>query len=428
LGIFSRNSAALIILLLIDMIYRLGFRILSSVTYIMLEYTKLDKMIVHVDMDAFFASIEQRDHPEYQGKPVIVGADPKGGKGRGVVSACSYEARRYGIHSAMPISFAFRRCPHGVFLPVKGKKYAQESKRIFSILNRFTPDIEPISIDEAFLDITGSASLFGGPEAACLKIKEDIKKITGLTASLGMAPIKMAAKIASDLDKPDGLVIVHSHELNDFLRPLPVSRLWGVGKKTQESLCRLGIRTIGDLAARDKNDLIQLFGKSGLHLWKLANGIDSREVKTSRETKSIGNEHTFSQDERNKDTILDTLMQLSEHTSRRLRKAGFRGRTITLKIRFSDFTTHTRSHTLDRQTHFTEEIFRSCAERIKHLDAMNNPVRLIGVQVSNLVQNEIQLDLLPLDPPEQEKKERLTSALDEIKDRFGENAIKRRKS
>lgn len=386
------------------------------------------KIIVHVDMDAFFASIEQRDHPEFQGKPVIVGADPRGGRGRGVVSTCSYEARRYGIHSAMPISFAYRRCPHGIYLPVNGKKYSLESKRILSLLKRFTPDIEPVSIDEAFLDVTGSASLFGGPEAACRKIKADIKKITGLTASLGMAPIKMAAKIASDLDKPDGLVIVAPDKLQDFLRPLPVSRLWGVGKKTRESLSRLGIRTIGDLSHRNKDELTRFFGKNGLHLWKLANGIDPRKVTPLREIKSMGNEYTFRRDERDKDIILDRLMQLSEHTSRRLRKSGFRGRTITVKVRFSDFKTYTRSYTLNTPTQLTEEIFRTSAGKIKDLNPTKKPVRLIGIQVSNLIQSEEQPDLFAFAPPEQERKERLASALDKIKDRFGENAIKRRSS
>ncbi len=386
------------------------------------------EFIVHVDMDAFFASIEQRDHPEFLGKPVIVGADPGGGRGRGVVSTCSYEARCYGIHSAMPISFAYRHCPHGIYLPVNGKKYSLESKRILSLLKRFTPDVEPVSIDEAFLDITGSASLFGGPEAACRKIKADIKKITGLTASLGMAPIKMAAKIASDLDKPDGLVIVSPDKLQDFLRPLPVSRLWGVGKKTRESLSRLGIRTIGDLSQRDKNELTRFFGKNGLHLWKLANGIDPRKVTPLREIKSMGNEYTFRRDERDKDIILDKLMQLSEHTSRRLRKSGFRGRTITVKVRFSDFKTYTRSYTLNTPTQLTEEIFRTSAGKIKNLDPTKKPVRLIGIQVSNLIQSEEQPNLFAFGPPEQERKERLASALDEIKDRFGENAIKRRTS
>ena len=377
-------------------------------------------------MDAFFASIEQRDHPEFRDKPVIVGADPQEGEGRGVVSACSYEARRFGIHSAMPISFAYRRCPQGIFLPVNGKKYRQESQKVFNVLKKFTPDIEPVSVDEAFLDITASSALFGGPEQTCRKIKAAVKEATGLNASLGMAPIKMAAKIASDLEKPDGMVIVPAEKLQDFLRPLPVSRLWGVGKKTRERLDRMNIQTMGDLAGRDVNELIRVFGKTGVHIWKLARGDDPREVETSQKIKSMGKEHTYSRDEKNKDIILDTLMQLSEHTSRRLRKGGFRGKTITLKIRFSNFKTHTRSDTLENPTHFAEEIFRICAGKIKNLNPDKNPVRLIGVQVSNLVSSGIQPELFPRGLPRQEKKQRLAEALDEIKDRYGENAIKRR--
>ena len=270
------------------------------------DHVEKERFIVHVDMDAFYASVEQRDFPEYQGKPVIVGADPKGGQGRGVVAACSYEAREFGIHSAMPISFAYKRCPHGVYLRGNMKIYVDISRQVFQILERFTPDVEPISIDEAFLDITGSYKLIGTPEETCKKIKAAIQAETGLVASIGMAPNKMTAKIASDLEKPDGLVIVSREGLLDFLHPLPVGKLWGVGKRTKEELTRLGIKTIGDLASKDIKDLSKLLGKSGVHVWKLANGIDPRDVETSVGIKSIGHEHTFDEDVTDPRTIEDT--------------------------------------------------------------------------------------------------------------------------
>lgn len=385
-----------------------------------------ERYIVHIDMDAFFASVEQRDNPEYQGKPVIVGADPKGGKGRGVVSACSYEARKFGIHSALPISFAYRKCPQGIFLRVNLKEYARVSKEIFKILGKFSPDLEPVSIDEAFMDITGSYHLFGSPEDTCLKIKAAIKKETRLTASIGMAPNKMTAKIASDMEKPDGFVIVSTKGLLDFLHPLPVEKIWGVGGKTLEAFRRIGINTIGELAKQDKNSFHKNFGKHGDHVWKLANGIDPRDVRPGEIVKSVGNEHTFSEDVSEKEKILDTLMYLSEKVSRRLRKSGFKGRTITLKIRFSDFKTFTRASSLNSPTNFVEDIFRSTANKFENFDLKKKAVRLIGVQVSNLAIQVQQIELFKDNSGQGEKKEKLAKAMDQIKDKFGEKAIKHR--
>ncbi|MCJ7680465.1 MAG: DNA polymerase IV, partial [Candidatus Aminicenantes bacterium] len=324
-----------------------------------------ERYIVHVDMDAFFAAVEQRDNPALQGKPVIIGADPKGGKGRGVVATCSYEARKYGIHSALPISTAFKKCPHGVFIPPSGEKYSRESEIIFTILRRFSPDVEPVSIDEAFLDISGSFILFGSPEETCRKIKASIRSETKLTASVGMAPNKVTAKIASDLEKPDGLVIVSQDNLLSFLHPLPVSRLWGVGQKTRDALKHHGILTIGDLARQDKAVFIQTFGRHGEHAWDLANGIDPREVRAVSPAKSYGHEHTFDTDTRDRVLLLNILMDLSEKVSRRLRKAGEKGRTVTLKIRFSDFKTYTRRTTLDTPTNFSEIIYAEAAKKMK---------------------------------------------------------------
>ncbi|MCJ7579986.1 MAG: DNA polymerase IV [Candidatus Aminicenantes bacterium] len=385
-----------------------------------------ERYIVHVDMDAFYAAVEQRDHPLYRGKPVVVGADPKGGKGRGVVAACSYEARKFGIHSAMPISLAYRKCPGAVFLHGDHNKYERESRKIFEILKRFSPDLEPISIDEAFLDISGSYHLFVSPENTCRKIKEDIKKETGLTASIGLAPNKMTAKIASDIGKPDGLIIVNKNELLNFLHPLPVETLWGVGKKTKEEFKKNGIKSIGDLARQDRIPFLRQFGKAGEHIWQLANGLDPREVEAATGAKSISNEYTFDVDAADLDKVLDVLMKLSEKVSRRLRKEGFSGRTITLKIRFSDFQTFTRSDTLAAPTNFIEDIYRTCASKIKSFDLQRKHVRLIGVHVSNLSRGSDQLGLFEGQPSNLEKKEKLHQALGKIKDKFGEKAIKHR--
>jgi len=378
-------------------------------------------------MDAFYAAIEQRDNPACRGKPVIVGADPKDGRGRGVVSACSYEARKFGVHSALPISTAYRRCPHAVYLPVDMSKYVRESKKVFEILGRFSPDIEPLSIDEAFIDITHSHHLFGTPEETCRKIKSVIKSETGLAASIGLAPNKHTAKIASDLEKPDGLVIIRRENLFSFLHALPVSRLWGVGEKTREAFGSLNIQTIGDLAGWDIKDIVQMFGKHGEHAWRLANGIDPREVLAETEAKSVGNEHTFEKDEKDRDRILDTLMALSENVSRRLRKSGVKGRTITLKIRFSDFKTFTRSESLSQATNFADEIYATASKKAKSFDfGPNHPIRLIGVSVSGLEKTDLQPGLFDHAPSETERKEKLHRALDEITERFGKDAIKRR--
>jgi len=385
------------------------------------------RYIVHVDMDAFFAAVEQRDNSDYRGKPVIVGADPKEGKGRGVVAACSYEARKYGIHSALPISIAYRKCPQGIYLFPDGKKYARESAKVFEILRRFTPDVEPVSIDEAFLDITSSYHLFADtPQDTCRLIKFSIKEETGLTASIGMAPNKMTAKIASDLEKPNGFVMVNQEKLLDFLHPLSIERLWGVGEKTKKTFHEMGINTIGDIASQDLFQFTQRFGKHGEHIWKLASGIDPRDVKTVDMVKSVSNEHTFDKDTGDKKMVQDVIMQLSEKVSRRLRKADLKGQTITLKVRFEDFKTYTRAATIDQPTNYVEDIYSTTSHSLEGFYPEKKKIRLVGVGVSNMIKASYQPTLFEQEE-DQSKKERLHKAVDEIKDKFGDKSIKHRK-
>ncbi|MFH1665316.1 MAG: DNA polymerase IV [Candidatus Omnitrophota bacterium] len=385
-----------------------------------------ERYIVHVDMDAFFASVEERDDPGLRGRPIVVGADPKGGTGRGVVAACSYAARKYGIHSAMPISTAYKKCPSAAFIVPHMSKYSRVSREIFGILERFTPDIEPVSVDEAFMDITGSYRHFGTPVSSCRKIKETIKKETGLTASIGLAPNKMTAKIASDIRKPDALVVVTREGLLEFLHPLNVGKLWGVGEKTREALKGMGINTIGDLARREPEELERIFGRNGRHAWELARGIDERTVEAADTVKSVSNEHTFERDTLNRDEVLDALMALSEKVSRRLRKSGLKGRTVTLKIRFSDFRTYTRSETLRSPTNFVDDIYPGACAKLGEFDIGKNAVRLLGVGVSNLHDASEKLDFFDDDTAKAGKKENLHTALGHILDKFGEESIRHR--
>ena len=378
-------------------------------------------------MDAFFASIEQRDNPEYRGKPVVVGADPKGGRGRGVVSTCSYEARKHGIHSAQPISQAFRRCPQAVFLPVRMEAYEEASREIRDILEEFTPDIEPVSIDEAFLDVTTSLHLFGGKRRLAESIQSSIERQTSLTASLGVAPSKMVAKIASDMKKPRGIVIVEAAEVEAFLRPLPVERLWGVGEKTRAALEGLGARTIGDLADLDRGELVRRFGKHGAHVWDLSHGYDRRAVVASEAVKSVGNEHTFERDTSDAQQVAATLMRLCESVAHRLRQGGRQGRIVTAKVRFEDFTTVTRAQTLDRLLDSAPDIYRVAAGSLERVEMEGRKVRLIGVNVSGLEEGgPRQSSLFDVAHGREmaEKQRQLGQAIDHIKERFGQDALR----
>ncbi len=379
------------------------------------------RYVIHVDMDAFFAAIEQRDNSALIGKPVIVGADPKKGKGRGVVSTCSYEARKFGVHSGQPISTAYKICPKGMFLPVDSEKYSQVSDEIYEIFYEFTPKVEMISVDEAFLDITGSHHLFGGPLETCKLLKSRIKEKTKLTASVGLATTKMVAKIASDIDKPDGLIEVKQDKVLDFLWPLDIDKIWGLGKKSKVIFNNLGIKTIGDLAKKDLKEVEEILGKNGEYFWALANGIDEREVETEEETKSISNEHTFAEDTGDKRIIDAALIGLCEKVSGRLRQEDFKGKTITLKIRLEGFLTYTRAKTLGKPTNFMDTIYKTIKELLNKFNRKGKKVRLVGVKVSNFTLGEVQTTLF--EEKGEEKQERMHQAIDKIKNKFGRGAI-----
>ncbi len=386
------------------------------------------RVIVHVDMDAFFAAVEQLLRPELRGKPVIVGADPKGGKGRGVVSTASYEARVFGVRSAMPISEAYRLCPQGIYIPPNGKLYSRYSRKVFEILNHFSPQIQPVSIDEAFLDVTGSVHLFGSIRKLGEEIKRRIHAGTGLTASVGIAPSKSVAKIASDMQKPDGLTIVAPEIVQEFLDPLPASKLWGVGKKSMETLLRMGIRTVRDLREYPLEVLEQKLGAMGEHLFRMARGIDEREVHEDEEIKSVSHETTFDIDQTDRELLLSTLLALAEKVGSRLRKYGLRGKTVQLKLRFQDFSTFTRHKTLSHYTNLTDEIFTVSKSLFEQFDKTGvketdppRPVRLIGVGLSQLVSEKgMQTSFWDL---ENERKVRLEKVMDQIQEKFGKSVI-----
>ena len=380
-----------------------------------------ERYIVHIDMDAFFAAIEQRDNPSYKGKPVVVGADPKGGKGRGVVSTSSYEARKYGIHSAMPISTAFRKCPHAVFLPVDMEKYGRESAKIMRVLDEFSPALEQVSIDEAFLDVSGTYRLFGTARELCITMKKRILEETGLKASVGLAPTKMAAKIASGLLKPDGFVCVDAEGLLGFLSPLDVGSLWGVGEKTKEALNRIGIKTVGDLAARKREELTAMFGKNGGWLLDMARGIDESEVETETEVKSISNESTFQSDTADRGKIESELSWLCERVSDRLRQDGFMAGTVTLKIRFSDFTTKTKQTTAGEPVCLQHDLLRCILRLYEGFRQDRRKVRLVGVKASGLAPAS-SADLYA------KRHDGIQSTIDGIRHKFGFDAILRARS
>lgn len=387
------------------------------------------RMILHADMDAFYAAIEARENPEIAGRPIVVGADPRGGRGRGVVAACNYEARVFGIHSAMPISEAYRRCPDAVYLRPRMGLYADASRRIMAILEVYTELVEKLSIDEAFLDVTGSAKLFGDGVTIAHRIKARIREQEGLTVSIGVAPNKFLAKLASDLEKPDGLVVVEPGSEAEFLRPLPVERLWGVGEKTAGRLHALGLRTIGDIAAADLGRLERRLGRGhAQHLYGLAHGHDERGVEPDRERKQISRETTFNEDTRERDRIERTLLALSEDVAGDLRRKDLTARTVTLKLRLAPFETLTRRHTTETAVATAQSIFEIARHLLAAADPGDRPIRLIGVGVAALQERTPPGQLSLFAEAEIEgNSTRLTGAVDRIAEKFGNDAVRRGK-
>jgi len=378
------------------------------------------KHIIHFDMDAFYPSVEILDNPALRGKPVIVG----GGKERGVVSSASYEARRFGVHSAQPVAKAKRLCPDGVFLPVRMSRYQEISKQVFEIFCRFTPLVEPLSIDEAFLDVTGSIRLFGQPEDIAKQIKQIVLTETGLTVSAGVAPSKFVAKIASDIDKPDGLTVVHPDGVRDFLDPLPVKKMWGVGKVTQLSLSHLNIHTFRELRQTPVKVLEKKIGKHGVKIHLLAMGIDERDVIPEHDVKSIGHEQTFSQDIISLNPAQKELLALSNKVARRMRHKGLKGKTITLKVKYFDFVQITRSATLPKSIDDGFELYSVACRLLKKTEITKKPIRLLGISLSQLSFSGIgtQLSLFDQDPSSQ-KRQRLNIVLDSLYEKFGDKSV-----
>ncbi len=377
------------------------------------------RTILHVDLDAFFASVEQRDRPELRGRPVIVGGGG-GENARGVVSAASYEARVFGVHSAMWLREAWRRCPNGVFLPVDGRRYQVASRDVMNVLRRYTPLMEPISIDEAFLDVTGSAALFGDGSSIARQIKDEVRTEVGLTVSVGVASTKLVAKVASDLRKPDGLVVVPPGDEAAFLAPLPIGRLWGVGEKTAAALADYAVRTIGDLAALPADLIERRFGKHGAALIERARGIDPDPVHEGDPAKSVGHEHTFDVDTSDPEVIERTLLAMADGVAGRLRSARVRAGTVAVKIRDSGFRTITRQRTLPEPTDLTEPIFRIALE-LARPEVRGVRVRLLGVTASNLGERE-QLALFETTEP---RRRRAVEAADAVRRRYGEGTLTR---
>lgn len=375
------------------------------------------RRIIHVDMDAFFAQIEQRDTPEYKNKPLIVG----GPLNRGVISSASYEARKYGLHSGMPLIRAKRLCPEGIFVPVDMEKYLKESALIRKIFFQFTPLVESIGCDEAFLDITGCQKLFGNELEIAKKIKGRIYEQTNLTSSAGIGPNKFLAKLASSIGKPNGLTVLeNTREVMEKVRLLPVSYIWGVGRVTDEQFKSMGIETIGDLASTPLPIIENKFGESGRIIHEMANGIDNRKVVINQEPKSIGREVTYRKDVDDFEILRSTLLFLSQKISRNLRLQKYKGKVITLKVRFSDFKTITRRVTLKKYTSGMFDIQKSSVLLLKNFDLNRKKIRLIGVSVSNLKPVFMLENLLADD---RSADENLSEAIDRISDKFGGNKL-----
>ena len=384
---------------------------------------------MHVDMDAFFASIEQLDHPEYKGHPVIVG----GLSSRGVVATCSYEARKFGVHSAMPISRAKKLCPDGIYVYPRMDRYKEVSHQIFSIMKEFTPHIEPLSIDEAFLEVSGMSTMYSGPKALGRAIKDRVFEETGLIISAGLAPNKFLAKLASDLDKPDGLVVIPYGREKEILAPLPIKRIWGVGPRTEKILKTGGFHLMRHIQALpDESSLIPLVGNQARRIWELANGIDDRPVETDRKIQSIGAEETYEEDLTDGSAIELEFRYFANRLSKRLRKRNLLGHTVSIKVRYDDFTTVSRQKRLDTPSDHEHVFFETALllwnklmqDKTSGLTFMDppGPIRLLGLTVSGLDEEVPMQDSL-FESPKNETENKLAGVLDSLESKFGETAV-----
>lgn len=379
-----------------------------------------DRAIIHLDMDAFYASVEVLDCPELADKPVIVG----GQSDRGVVSAASYAAREFGIHAAMAVVVARRLCPQGIFRPPRLSRYQEISQQIMAIFADFSPLVEQISIDEAFIDVTGCDRLLGTPAAIAQQIRQRVRHEIGLTVSAGIARNKLVAKIASDQHKPDGLTVVPAGEESAFLAPLPIKRLWGVGRKTIPRLKLLGVETIGDLCRLDLNFLEKSFGKQGRHMYFCARGIDKRAVEITTAEKSLGNETTFAHDLTDLQAINKELLFLATKVGERLRRHDLQGRVITIKIKYSDFRTVSRALTLSQATADHHILYETALILLTRTEAGRRPVRLAGISVSTLISPATPRQLNLFHAPAEPQRQHLLQALDTINQRYGSFTIK----
>ncbi|MCP4726664.1 MAG: DNA polymerase IV [bacterium] len=392
-----------------------------------LENGSVQKRIMHIDMDAFFASVEQRDNPMMRGKPVIVG----GRKGeRGVVSTCSYEARKFGVKSGMSMYEADRLCPHGIYIRGNGSKYVHASVKVFEIFKEYTPIVEPVSIDEAYLDITGCMNIYGSERIMGEKIKKEVVNRLGLTCTVGIAHNRIFAKLASGFQKPDGLTIFTKNDIKPRIYPLPVRRLYGIGEKTEEKLNKLKIFTIGDLAERSPKELKKYLGIHGEHLVNKARGKSAAEVISAEsrpDEKSVGHENTFIKDVLDPDTIDRMYLKLSQKVGRRLRKKGFMGKIVTIKLRYSDFETHTHRETYPDLIKNDIEIYRAAQYLFNEVYQKGRPIRLIGVSVSGLVRDKNEEgDLFQQsDLFKNVRKNEVNSVLDDLRNKYGEKVISR---
>ena len=417
------------------------------------------RWIMHVDMDAFFASIEQLDHPEYKGHPVIVG----GLSSRGVVATCSYEARKFGVHSAMPISRAKKLCPDGIYVYPRMDRYKEVSEQIFSIMKEFTPYIEPLSVDEAFLEVSGMSTMYSGPKALGRAIKDRVFEETGLIISAGLAPNKFLAKLASDLDKPDGLVVIPYGREKEILAPLPIKRIWGVGPRTEKILKTGGFHLMRHIQALpDESSLIPLVGNQARRIWELANGIDDRPVETDRKIQSIGAEETYEEDLTDGSAIELEFRYFANRLSKRLRKRNLLGHTVSIKVRYDDFTTVSRQKRLDTPSDHEHVFFETAlllwnklmqdktskqpkgtkkdvemlgaTTKVKSRNSKYSsskeitfmeppgPIRLLGLTVSGLDEEVPMQDSL-FESPQDETEDKLASVLDSLESKFGETVI-----